>query len=219
MRKKVVNLNDRDRNHFAITYIPKERLDLLLKENLSLIRRYCYILHDRDFHLDGSPKEPHIHLWISFINKKSLRQLIDMLYVELEDGSKPNTLDELCDNNFVAQRYLLHLDNPEKAQYDIDEIVSFNVDLSNIFEVTSKGLCWEIDALSMLVNGESKFDVAKKYGRDFIYHYLQFKALANDIREEEFSRIYRERKSPPPDGELIDLITGEITLLNNKEEN
>lgn len=218
MGKKIVNLNDRDRNHFAVTYIPKERLDLLLKENLSIIRRYCYIEHNRDFYLDGTPKEPHIHLWISFINKKSLRQLIDMLYIKLPDGTEPNTFDELCDNNIVAQRYLLHLDNPDKAQYDVEEVVSYNVDLSNIFDYSPSGLCWEVDALSMLVNGESKFEVAKKFGRDFIYHYLQFKALANDIREEEYTRICRERKGPPPEGYYIDDDTGEINLFNKKEE-
>lgn len=218
MSKKRVNLNVRDRNHFAITYVPKERLDLLLNENLSLIRRYCYIEHNRDFYLDGTPKEPHIHLWVSFVNKKSLRQLIDLLYIKLEDGTEPNTFDELCDNNIVAQRYLLHLDNPEKAQYDISEVVSYNVNLDNIFDYSSTGLCWEVDALSMLVNGESKFDVAKKFGRDFIFHYLQFKALANDIREEECTRLYREIKAPLPEGEFIDLVTGEINFFNKKEE-
>lgn len=218
MKKKIVNLNDRDRNHFAVTYIPKERLGLLLKENLSIIRRYCYIEHNRDFYLDGTPKEPHIHLWISFINKKSLRQLIDMLYVKLDDGTEPNTFDELCNNNIVAQRYLLHLDDPDKAQYDVDEVVSYNVNLDSIFDYSPSGFCWEVDALSMLVNGESKFEVAKKFGRDFIYHYLQFKALANDIREEEYIRICRERKGPPPEGYYIDDDTGEINMFNKKEE-
>lgn len=219
MKKKIVNLNDRDRNHFAITYLPKEQLELLIEKNLSLIRRYAFIYHDRDINLDGTPKEPHIHLWISFINKKSLRQLIDMLHIKLDDGSEPNTLDEICENNISAQRYLLHLDNPEKVQYDLSEVTSYNVNLDNIFEVGSFGTSWEVDALSMLVSGVDKFEIAKKYGRDFIYHYTQFKSLANDINYDCYARVYRRVEKFPDkyavdeDGQLV--ILKDLPQTNN----
>lgn len=119
-----------------------------------------------------------------------------MLHIKLDNGVEPNTLDEICENNIVAQRYLLHLDNP-KAQYDLSEVTSYNVNLDNIFDVGTFGTAWEVDALSMLVSGVDKFEIAKKYGRDFIYHYLQFKALANDINYDCYNRIYgRVEKIP-----------------------
>lgn len=84
-----------------------------------------------------------------------------MLHIKLDNGVEPNTLDEICENNIVAQRYLLHLDNPEKAQYDLSEVTSYNVNLDNIFDVGTFGTAWEVDALSMLVSGVDKFEIAK----------------------------------------------------------
>lgn len=192
--KKKINLNERGRNHFAITYVPKQELDLLLQKNLSLIKRYAYIYHDRDFNLDGSPKEPHYHLWVAFNDKKSIKQFIEMFSCVLPNGDKPNTLDEICENNIRSQRYMLHLDNSDKAQYDISEIVYYNIDIEQILDCGKYGISWEVDALGMLVSGVDKFEIAKKYGRDFIYHYLQFRALALDILFDR-NNNYRNNKN------------------------
>lgn len=183
--KKQVNTNARSRTHFIVAYIDKQTALNILEKNLSIINRYAMIYHDRDVYENGSPKEPHCHIWLNFENKKSIKQVCDMFYTFDESKQKPCTiLSELCDNNHYAQRYLLHLDHSEKAQYDIEEVAYYNVNLDHIYDSNSHAGSWEVEALERLVNGENKLDLAREYGRDFIYHYHQYKRLAEDIIED-----------------------------------
>ena len=81
----------------------------------------CYLspLHDRDLNADNTPKKPHYHVFMIFEGKKSREQIKKI--VELFGG--------VGQENIISKRgyarYLCHLDNPEKAQYNTDDVKSF----------------------------------------------------------------------------------------------
>ena len=81
----------------------------------------CYIspLHDKDFNADKTPKKPHYHVFMIFEGKKSRTQIKEI--VERFGGVGQENI--LSKRGYA--RYLCHLDNPEKAQYNTDDVRSF----------------------------------------------------------------------------------------------
>lgn len=75
-------------------------------------------LHDKDINPDGSPKKPHYHVMIMFEGVKSLDQAVDFFALIGGVGcEKVNSVRGYA-------RYLVHADNPEKAQYSVNDVVS-----------------------------------------------------------------------------------------------
>lgn len=76
-------------------------------------------VHDRDVTEEGEPKKPHHHGIISWSGPVTMRNALNTLapfgieYVE-PVGSYPG----YC-------RYLCHMDDPDKAQYDVADVVCF----------------------------------------------------------------------------------------------
>jgi hypothetical protein len=74
--------------------------------------------HDKDVNPDGEPKKPHWHVVVMFSS--------------LHTEAAAQELSDLCSGVKVQQvkdivgmsRYLCHLDNPEKAQYQIQDVLS-----------------------------------------------------------------------------------------------
>jgi hypothetical protein len=78
-------------------------------------------LHDRDVDEDGNVKKPHYHVVIMMdgpITPKRANEIIEPFC-----GTKSA---EYIKSLRGYVRYLAHLDNPDKAQYDITEIVALN---------------------------------------------------------------------------------------------
>lgn len=74
-------------------------------------------LHDRDTEKDGTLKKPHKHFIFSFDGNKSYKQMKELLAPL--NGAPP----KLCNSIRPSVRYMIHRDNPEKAQYSFDGIV------------------------------------------------------------------------------------------------
>ena len=93
-------------------------------------------IHDRDIKEDGSPKKPHYHLLVAYPNATTLNNFCNLFYV---CGLQKSDLHivQLCYSGLGYFRYLTHKDNPEKAQYDDNEIRIFN-DYNGIFEKFKK---------------------------------------------------------------------------------
>lgn len=71
--------------------------------------------HDKDHNPDGTEKKPHWHVMLMFEGKKSVAQINEIR----ERVLGPNYSRKFEDIGSLRgyARYLLHLDNPEKAQY------------------------------------------------------------------------------------------------------
>lgn len=77
-------------------------------------------LHNRDTDEDGKAKKPHYHIMLDFSSLKTLKQaqeIFDRIGAIRAEAVK-------CKQAFL--RYLCHLDQPNKAQYDPDEVQCFS---------------------------------------------------------------------------------------------
>lgn len=74
-------------------------------------------LHEFDVNPTGEVKKPHWHLIFAFDGPKSFEQVSDIC--KLINSPIP----QRCHSLRGAARYLCHLDNPEKFQYPVDQIV------------------------------------------------------------------------------------------------
>ncbi len=89
-------------------------------------------LHDKDINADGEAKKPHIHILLLFGNVKSFEQV-----KEITDRLNC-PIPERCHNTKALVRYMAHLDNPEKAQYNRDSIIAHGgIDLAALLRPSS----------------------------------------------------------------------------------
>lgn len=106
----------RARNFATVVYpesAPAEWLDILSEH---CIPAFISPLHDKDINPTGEPKKPHYHVIIMFEGKKSIDQV-----KEVFDSINGVGLEVVKSLRGYA-RYLCHLDNPEKTQYDVNEV-------------------------------------------------------------------------------------------------
>jgi hypothetical protein len=75
--------------------------------------------HDKDKNPNNENKKPHYHVMIMYDGKKSIEQA-------KENFDKIGGVGcEIVNSTRGYARYLCHLDNPEKQQYNIDDVKSF----------------------------------------------------------------------------------------------
>lgn len=88
--------------------------------------------HDNDINADGTPKKPHWHVLIMFEGVKTVEQATNIFNQINGVGC------EIVNSLRGYARYLCHLDNPDKAQYDIKDVVAFcGADYSNVINLVS----------------------------------------------------------------------------------
>lgn len=89
-------------------------------------------LHDKDVNADGQPKKAHIHILVLFESVKTYEQV-----KEITDVLKC-TIPQKCAGAKALVRYMAHLDNPDKAQYNISDIIGHGgVDIADFFRPSS----------------------------------------------------------------------------------
>lgn len=122
-------VDDRTRNFTALLYpdcvnTPENWLQILGELQIPM---FISPLHDKDVTISGEPKKPHYHIILMFEGKKSIEQAKEIFSLV---GAVPPP--EIQGKSSIkvqsirgAARYLCHLDNPDKALYDVDNVVSF----------------------------------------------------------------------------------------------
>lgn len=90
-------------------------------------------LHDKDVNANGEPKKPHWHILVLFGGVKSFDQVRDDICQELNA-----TIPQPCHNARALVRYMAHLDNPDKAQYDVSKIIAHGgIDIADLTKPSS----------------------------------------------------------------------------------
>ncbi len=111
---------ERYRNFATVLYeesAPKDFREIIVNWHVPcLLSPY----HDSDVNPTGEPKKPHWHLMIMFEGKKSTDQ-VKKLFEEVNGVGC-----EVINSIQGYARYLCHLDNPEKHQYDTNDIMQFS---------------------------------------------------------------------------------------------
>jgi hypothetical protein len=121
-------LDNRARSWTFIVYpesVPNQWRDILDEEHIAWIESP---LHDKDINATGEPKKAHWHILLLFEGKKSFEQI-----KEITD--KLNApIPQKCASAKSLVRYMAHLDNPDKAQYDKLGIIAHGgADLDALF--------------------------------------------------------------------------------------
>lgn len=113
------NASDARKRNFATVVYPESAPENW-REILSgfFVPAYISPLHDKDVNVTGEPKKPHYHVMLMFEGKKSEEQAREMC--ETFGGVGLEKVESLRG----YARYLCHLDNPEKAQYNPSDVVS-----------------------------------------------------------------------------------------------
>jgi hypothetical protein len=111
-------IDARCRNFATIVYPESAPCDWIQILSQQFIPTFISPLHDKDINPTGEEKKPHYHVILMYEGKKSIEQVSSVF--ELINGigvEKVNSIRGYA-------RYLCHLDNPEKAQYNIDDVKS-----------------------------------------------------------------------------------------------
>lgn len=77
-------------------------------------------LHDKDINPDGSHKKPHYHILVRYEGPTTLNHVKDL--TKLVNGTIPIKIDSARG----MYRYHIHIDNPEKYQYDDRDRILLN---------------------------------------------------------------------------------------------
>ena len=184
-----------------LTYANKLQVETILERKKGAYTDYAYIVHDKD----NAPT--HIHIFMCF---GSDRRGIDILkwFDNLVDekGQLINTRFETVKNSESLLDYLTHKNEKDKHPYsETDIIYSSEQARETLLEDTAEN---GFGPLEEMLNGKPLREIARRYGKDFIRNYYSYKALKNDIIEEERKieqRLAREKQ--------IDLIQTKIEEL------
>lgn len=130
------NLKERSYNWGTLLYIESCIADI--GTALHELKIACALspLHDKDTLDDGTGglKKPHYHLVLHYTSLKSQRQVKEDLKLLGAVGA------ERIRALGAYVRYLIHFDTPEKYQYDIQDLRTFNgFDISKYFEESRIG--------------------------------------------------------------------------------
>lgn len=172
----------------------------LLEQNPSSIfgrGRYAYILHDKDVLDTGEIKGKHIHIVFNAETAKSsanwIKHFSEQLKVEPEAVSV-----EMQGSEKKCVRYLLHLDDGAKHQYDRSEVIT------NMDDVCRKA--WE--ASSGFVQSPTLEQLTEAYKGGA-------KALYNLVGMSSFAKAKRVCEEIGLENEYVSTQTKELQLLYN----
>ncbi len=121
------------RNWGAVVYpesAPKDWEEILKLKGIAFA---VSPLHDKDINPTGEPKKPHYHLVLCFSGPVTDKTVNDIM----KELNQPIAIPLESVRGYY--RYLVHKDNPEKYQYNEEDIKLFNgfdvSDVLNSFEV------------------------------------------------------------------------------------
>lgn len=120
----------RTRNWAVIFYpedLPEDWKQLIDEQHVKWIEGP---LHDKDVNATGEAKKPHIHALMMFESVRTLEQ-VETLLQGIFGASEANTIigvakPQMAGDRCAVVRYMAHMDNPDKAQYDVADIVGHN---------------------------------------------------------------------------------------------
>lgn len=122
----------RTRNWASVVYPDSAPNNWKLFLQEQCIPAFISPLHDKDLNTNGELKKGHFHIMLLFDGVKTQEQVQEIFTLIGGVGIEPVN----CVRAYA--RYLCHLDNPEKAQYDIKDVLSYSgADYSTIISLAS----------------------------------------------------------------------------------
>ena len=160
--------------------------ELALLQNTLLTDIFSFvatIIHDKDLTDNGEPKTIHAHAYIETNEKHTKKQFIDILSELLQIDKQKISVDGTKSNVLMLQ-YLTHKNQPNKAQYEVDRIITNNKELlterMNTQYKTKEQK--QNDLLNDIKNCKSIIELADKQG---IETANKFRNIFNQIKQEQ----------------------------------
>ena len=159
-------------------------------------------LHDRDVEDDGTLKKGHYHLLLAYSSATTLKNIRGWFNACGLPESDLHTV-RVCASGVGYYRYLSHKDNPEKAQYNDNDIRVFN-DFDELFKKFSKTSSDKIDDLVRIFQIVDELDTISFHSlvqylmlneRDLFKLLTSSSALAICVKEYQRSLEY-DKKLP-----------------------
>lgn len=215
---KTPNSSSRARRFSLVTYIQPEILSRFLADS-SWVQHFAFITHDRDVwsaedeqanpeHVAGSFKTAHTHVIVFTYDAKTPSAIIksfDRVSVDAYgvDG-KQNTTCEVLNDAHAHFRYFMHLDDPHKVRYSMQEITADDFAYWERMAVTD-GLTDSsnnpgLAMVQSMIDGATYRQMVERYGKEFIYHQTHYENMVAKIKWEESDHSVRVND------ELIDIL-------------
>lgn len=173
----IISLKDKDIN--AIRSAIMVDLKSWCENNCDI---FAFILHDKDVLENGEIKTPHIHLvFIYKTNRKRLNTILTDLAQYIGVNTLAISIDKMSDLVGSLQ-YLIHKNNSDKHQYDINDITT-NIssgEMTTYMASDSKSMSIEY-LIGVISKNRSKIDIMREIG---LTYYHMYRNVINDIYNE-----------------------------------
>lgn len=138
--------NKRTRNWTFILYpesAPKDWQEILDSMHVAWVESP---LHDMDRMKGGGLKKPHVHILLMFDSVKSYTQIFEVTK-ELN-----GTIPQVCASVRGLVRYMAHLDDPEKYQYDKELIKTHGgIEIEKFFSSAMSKKCEKLKEITEFI--------------------------------------------------------------------
>lgn len=204
--KKARTIDERTRNWTFLVYpesAPENWRDILDDEHIQWVESP---LHDKDDNANGEQKKPHWHILLLFEGNKSyeqVKELTDKLHA---------TIPQKCASAKGLVRYMAHLDNPEKVQYDKGAIIGHGgVDVAEYLKPTSSSRYQLIGEMRKWVNESNCVEFCDLFDYAAEEHFDDWFPLLCDNSAYIMGEFIKSRRNRLPlKVKEIDPETGEI---------
>lgn len=187
------------REFALISYLDTyEDVQSVIDSKAKQIISYAYALHDKDVyeqdiynrttgeleHAKGDLKKPHFHIYLFLNERRYTNEITKWFMLTNKDGIIQNCLYSPLYARQSLFDYLTHsTENASyKYQYDDSIVVKYNLEVtSHIDNDTPADETFDI--LNDLLKGVSPLELVKLHGRDFLYHYNQYKSILESLKE------------------------------------
>lgn len=127
----------RIRNVATIVYLDSVVPEYIENLRSQHVRALLSPVHDQDFNEDGTPKKPHRHLMLMFDGVQTEEQILEVLVHVLGENCSKHL--EVIKSVRGYARYLIHMDDPDKAQYAAADVIAIaGVDYTSLIAMDSE---------------------------------------------------------------------------------
>lgn len=164
---------------FIRTFSPREEVEAYIRN--TDWDEYAYIYHDKDLKEDGSLKEPHFHI---LVYRKSGFRLQSACRTFTQ-----NTLIQPIRSRVHSYQYLVHKNDPDKAQYSVSDISEYHSNDKNTFvhtvtEQKEQTYSQMLEDLAQMSHRE----LAVKYGRDYMLNVDRYERFMQRVEREDTAK-------------------------------
>ena len=210
--------DERTRNWTFIVYdesAPSNWRDIIDEEHIQWVESP---LHDKDLDPTGEQKKPHRHILVMYNGVKSFSQI-----KELTD--KLNApIPQKCNNAKGLVRYMAHLDNPDKFQYDkIDIIGHGGIDVGEFFKASATDRYLLIREMIQFVreNDITEYVELMDYASENKYDWFCLLCDSSTVVINTYIQSNRYKKQTQQKSKAVDVspVTGEVLHYNETFDN